>query len=217
MNEKLSTIVLQFQKLVDALIDEATTSLVDWDLYQSSYTFVKRILATPTDEFGYHSNHLVDILSKRYQPFKRAKIRMEWFSCGGNVRTYKNQLVHNGIEVRSCDNMPQSEITKLLQLFRDSLPSIVSSLIGPEVWRKASFSDLPLVYQSSWDQSIEYAVLLGECHDVGLDLRVVSFHVDGIKPLRRWMSRDEFENFVDRWDARVTELGREPTAGVELL
>lgn len=158
MNEKLSTIVVQFQKLVDALIDEATASLVDWDLYQSSYTFVKRILATPNEEFGDHSNHLVHILSKRHEPFKKAKIRVQWFSCGGNVRTYKNQLVQNGIEVRSCDNMEQSEITKHLQLFRDSLPSIVSSLIGPDVWRKASFSDLPLVYQSSWHQSIEYAV-----------------------------------------------------------
>lgn len=158
MNKKLCGIIVEFQTLVDALIDESTASLENWDQYQSSYTFVKRIMATPNDEFGYHSNHLVEILSKRHEPFKKAKIRVQWFSCGGNVRIYKEQLVQNGIEVRCSDDMPQSEITKSLRLFRDSLPSIVWSLFGPAVWKKASFSDLPLVYQSSWDQSIEYAV-----------------------------------------------------------
>lgn len=68
------------------------------------------------------------------------------------------QMVPDGIEVWCKDDMPQTDVSQHLRQFRDSLLLIVANLFGPEIWRKGSFGDLPVIYQRSWEDSIHYTV-----------------------------------------------------------
>lgn len=158
MNEKLCEIVVGYQKLMDALIDESCANLNGWNGHQRSSGYIKRILKTPKESFGYGANHMVEILSKRYSLFKSEKISLRWYSCGNDVRTYNDELVHDGIEVWCKEDIPQTDVSQFLRQFRDSLPLIVANLFGPEIWRKGSFGDLPVIYQRSWEASIQYTV-----------------------------------------------------------
>ncbi len=158
MNELLNEIVVGYQKLLHALIDESSANLNGWDGHQRLVGHIKRILKTPKESFGYGASHMVDILSKRYPLFKSEKISFRWFSCGSNTRTYNQKIVHDGIEVWCKDDMPQTDVSQHLRQFHDSLPLIVANLFGPEIWRKASFGDLPVIYQRSWEDSISYRV-----------------------------------------------------------
>jgi len=161
MNDKLKVIVAAYQEVLNLLIDESSANFEGWTDYAKSCGYVKRIVKTSNDDRR-GTEHMIEILSKRHSPFKDAKIRLEWFSCGNNTRSYLGKIVQNGVEVWCKSDLTQREISRLLEDYRDSLPLIVANLFGPDVWCNASFADLPIKYQLSWNDSVRYNVFYAD-------------------------------------------------------